>query len=193
MSNLGLGVLINMLGGNEETVKAVRASIGRKIKTAAAGRESLEIEFECGSKLSLWDNGQSCCESRYMTCDDKLSEFAGATVVSISIKDAPNIEAGGEEHEVQFLEVSTDRGAITCSNHNEHNGYYGGFSIAAKFTNGPLKNVSKAVAELEQAQLRERIAENQLKKQRAENALAEAIADIANDAAQIKRLQKVKA
>jgi hypothetical protein len=32
-------------------------------------------------------------------------------------------------HEVAFLEVTTDRGVFQMKNHNEHNGYYGGFLI----------------------------------------------------------------
>ena len=35
-------------------------------------------------------------------------------------------------HEVQFLEVKTSKGSFTMSSHNEHNGYYGGFSIEVR-------------------------------------------------------------
>ena len=38
----------------------------------------------------------------------------------------------GEKHEVQFLEIKTDRGVLTMANHNEHNGWYGGFWIVAE-------------------------------------------------------------
>lgn len=42
---------------------------------------------------------------------------------------APN---QNDVHEVQFLVVHTDKGDLTMSSHNEHNGYYGGFSIEAR-------------------------------------------------------------
>jgi hypothetical protein len=34
-------------------------------------------------------------------------------------------------HEVEFLEVLTDRDMVTFEAHNEHNGYYGGFWLKA--------------------------------------------------------------
>lgn len=34
-------------------------------------------------------------------------------------------------HEVQFLHVKTSKGSFAVSNHNEHNGYYGGFNVEA--------------------------------------------------------------
>jgi hypothetical protein len=38
---------------------------------------------------------------------------------------------GDDVHEVQFLVVTTSKGAITVATHVVHNGYYGGFSIDA--------------------------------------------------------------
>lgn len=40
-------------------------------------------------------------------------------------------EYGGSK-ESQFLIITTDMGAFTIVNYNEHNGYYGGFSIVAR-------------------------------------------------------------
>ena len=54
--------------------------------------------------------------------------------MSIELRDAPNVEDDeyGNVHEVQFLVVTTSKGAFTIETHNEHNGYYGGFFIEAE-------------------------------------------------------------
>lgn len=131
-SNVGLGVMIHMLGGNEETVKAVQSSIGKKIKKVSLEDNTLSVQLEDDTTLALYDDGQSCCESRYMVTDDDLKSFEGDKLVSIEVREAPEIVDDYGTHEVQFLVLTTDRGALTVSNHNEHNGYYGGFWIVAK-------------------------------------------------------------
>ncbi len=90
----------------------------------------LHIEFVNGIKIKLMDVGQSCCERRYMRTDDNLEDYIGARFIGVEIKEAPEmIDEYCNVHEVQFLEIKTDRGALTMANHNEHNGYYGGFKI----------------------------------------------------------------
>lgn len=133
----GLGVMLKTLGGSEaeSTVSAIKAVIGKLIKKVELRDNSAVLTFEDGDVLTVLDDGQSCCEHRYMVCDDKLDEFKGAKLVDVTVKDAPDapdIEDSDEAHEVQFLEFSTDRGAIQFANHNEHNGYYGGFYIVAR-------------------------------------------------------------
>lgn len=133
MGHPGLGVMINMLGGNEESVKAFTAAVGKKILGLKLEDNRLAFEFEGGYKMSLFDDGQSCCENRYMRTDDNLADYIGATLTGAEVKDAPNVpDEYGDEHEVQFLEVQTSAGVLTMSNHNEHNGYYGGFWIIAR-------------------------------------------------------------
>ena len=130
MPNLGIGVMINMLGGNEESVNALQKASGKEIASAELAENSLSLKFSDGSGIRFWDNGQSCCESRYMVCDDNLLEFTGQKFIDAELKDGANIQGEyGDEHEVQFLRINTTGGAIVCSNHNEHNGYYGGFSL----------------------------------------------------------------
>jgi hypothetical protein len=143
MSNLGLGVMINILGGNAETVNAYQKAIGKTIKHVALSTvepewdgvsiDTLRLEFDDASTLNIFDSGQSCCESRYMRTDDKLEDFIGATLLNIELKEAPNMEDEDGDHEVQFLELMTSKGALTMASHNEHNGYYGGFAIKLKF------------------------------------------------------------
>lgn len=133
MSNqLGLSVMINMLGGNTETVAAVKASFGKKITDITFSEDKLTLKFIDDTKLSIWDDGQSCCEHRYMHTDDKLKDFIGGKLMDIEVANAPDIVGEyGDAHEVQFLKVKTGKGWFTIETHNVHNGYYGGFSIKA--------------------------------------------------------------
>jgi hypothetical protein len=67
-----------------------------------------------------------------MRTDDDLNYFVGAKLTGGEIKDAPDVPDKYGYHEVQFLEIQTDRGVFTISSHNEHNGYYGGFWLRAE-------------------------------------------------------------
>jgi hypothetical protein len=88
------------------------------------------LSFDNGTKLTICDGGQCCCESRYMTTDDDVNSLVGGLLLHIDLKDGPDEEdTYGDVHEIQFLEISTDKAFVTIANHNEHNGYYGGFAI----------------------------------------------------------------
>ena len=140
MSGLGMGVMIGMLGSNKETVEAIMAALGKQISAVQVKDDVLSMAFTDKSTLQLRDDGQSCCESRYMVCDDKLDNFAGGTLLDISLEDAPDPPKTGEweeAHEAQFLHVKTSKGSFTVSNHVEHNGYYGGFWIVASLAGAP--------------------------------------------------------
>jgi hypothetical protein len=129
MSNLGMGVMIGMLSGNEKSVEAWNNSVGKEITALALRDDALHFEFADGFKMRLADEGQSCCESRYMRTDDDLSYHIGATLVKIEVRDAPSIPHEYGDHEVAFCDVTTSRGVFQMATHNEHNGYYGGFWI----------------------------------------------------------------
>ena len=129
MGQTGLGVMIKQLFGTEEGVEIFNKSIGKTITALSSNEDALYITFEDGKRISLFDDGQSCCEHRYMRTDDDLDYYVGSKLLGGEIKDAPSVEAEYDEHEVQFLEIITDKGSFTMSNHNEHNGYYGGFWI----------------------------------------------------------------
>ncbi len=139
-NSVGLGVKIGMLSDNLESANAVQSSIGHIIAHAAlthnedSGADELVLGLDDNSTLTLFDSGQSCCERRYARTDDTLSDFVGARLVSVEVREAADLSTddGMDAHEMQFLVVSTDRGAIIVATHNEHNGYYGGFWIAAK-------------------------------------------------------------
>lgn len=134
--SLGLGVLIQSMRGSEASAAAVRGAIGKTIRSVTINKgadpERIELRFEDGSGLDLTDEGQSCCESRYVSCDDDLTWLSGQVLRMIELREGPVVEAEYETHEQEFLAVMTDQGEAVFANHNEHNGYYGGFYVVAK-------------------------------------------------------------
>ena len=127
-----MGVMLGILGGNEETVTSIKSSLNKTIENVELNGDDLIISFTDNTKLFIWDGGQSCCENRYMTTDDNLSDFSGATLLDLELKSAEYEDHGYDVHEIQFLDIKTSEGVFTMVNHNEHNGYYGGFWIQAK-------------------------------------------------------------
>lgn len=105
---------------------------GKKIIDMRLDANTLKIDLAGGLTIELFDDGQDCCESRYMTCDgDELSYFTGAELRGFSLRSADVDVSSYDVHEIEFLVVNTDRGEQVFANHNEHNGYYGGFAIKA--------------------------------------------------------------
>ena len=90
VANLGMGVMIGMLAGNDESAKAMQAAIGKRITALTLTDDSLRIELADGSKLKLEDAGQSCCEHRYTSFivihDTRNTWFAGVDEVLDSFK-----------------------------------------------------------------------------------------------------------
>lgn len=132
--NRGMGLLLGILGGNSETVSAIKSCLGNTIERVwlDEGANELKFKFTNGVGLRIWDDRQSCCENRYMVTADDLSEYENAKLLDFELKDALNSEDEHGEHEIQFLDVKTDKGVFQMANHNEHNGYYGGFWIVAR-------------------------------------------------------------
>jgi hypothetical protein len=126
-----MGVMIGMLGGNKDTVDAIKGSLGKKLTGIALTEDRLVMTFVDKSILTIQDSGQSCCESRYMRTDDNLAKYVGGKLMDVTLESAPDSPDEYGQHEVQFLHVKTGKGSFTMSSHNEHNGYYGGFWITA--------------------------------------------------------------
>jgi hypothetical protein len=130
MSNLGIGVMLHMLTDHSESANAFQESIGKTIKGLWLVDNELRFDFEDGSRIKLFDDGQSCCEYRYMHTDDTLSDFIGAKLMDADVRDGGSIEGEYDCYkESQFLIVTTSLGQFTVVNYNEHNGYYGGFAL----------------------------------------------------------------
>jgi hypothetical protein len=96
--------------------------------------DTLCIKLRNGAVLSISDQGQDCCEHRYMSTDDDFADYVGATLLSVEVRAGGNIPNEYEYHETQFLVVTTSKGVFTMVNHNEHNGYYGGFWVRASMS-----------------------------------------------------------
>lgn len=104
-----------------------------RMELLALGDDGLRITFTDKTTLEISDAGQSCCETRYMRTDDDMAMHIGATLTGVQVKEAADVNpCHGDLHEVVFMEVLTSNGHVTFSNHNEHNGYYGGFLLSAK-------------------------------------------------------------
>ena len=129
-------MMLSQLGGNQESLLAWNAAQGKEIAALAMESEALVFTFTDGTKVQLFDDGQNCCESRYMTTDDDLGYYVGATLLDADVADAPSIDNEYDVHEVQFLKVTTSKGVFTMETHNEHNGYYGGFVIVVNVLDG---------------------------------------------------------
>lgn len=153
MSQLGTGVMIQMLFGNSFNYTPY---VGKKITDAEVKDDALYLTFEgTDKKLKIEDGGQSCCENRYMTTDDDPKSLIGGNLRAIEEREGEDVkdpcyrcegrgtDLDGEEcvscsgskvcswsdHETAFVIVSTDQTSITLCTHNEHNGYYGGFAL----------------------------------------------------------------
>ena len=129
---IGLGVLIQRLSGNEDTVNTVRASLNKTIEKAWIDDNSLFLHFADGSVVELADEGQSCCEHRFMRTDDDLSELSGSKLLGFELKSTSRERDEFDVHEIQFLDIITSKGIFQLANHNIHNGYYGGFAVTIK-------------------------------------------------------------
>lgn len=95
--------------------------------------EELHITCDDGTVVRVVDDGQICCEYRYITCDDDLDCLIGGTLIDIMEKEVAigedEYHENEEYHEIAFVEIQTTKGCATIATHNEHNGYYGGFSL----------------------------------------------------------------
>ena len=127
-SQPGIGAMLHYLGGGSK--EDPKSFYGRTITKAEMKDDKILLAFDDGQKIAVFDDGQSCCESRYMTTDDDMQSLVGHTLTRIEAKEGPSEDGEyGECHEQVFLEIGTDKSFITVANHNKHNGYYGGFGL----------------------------------------------------------------
>ena len=131
MSRPGITVMLHSLFNRNEKDEADKY-YGKIRKSAEMNEEKVTIEFEDGIKIELTDEGQSCCEYRYISCDDDVNRIIGSELVKIEIKKTEEKEEDYEIHEMAFVDIQTNQCFITFCTHNEHNGYYGGFILSLK-------------------------------------------------------------
>lgn len=128
INKLGIGAMMYLLGGGSP--KSASDYYGRTIVDAKVDENQLIMKFDDGISIRLWDNGQSCCESRYITCDDNAKDLIGGKLARIECSETVEQPAEYDTHEMVFVEVATDKAHIKLCTHNEHNGYYGGFGLS---------------------------------------------------------------
>jgi len=119
----------------EDTGKALDMSLSKIIKNVKIENNELRMTFGDGQGIKLWDDGQLCCERRWMHTDDDLEYYAGSKLLGVEVAAGPTTEEDFEPTESQFLKVTTSAGVFTVVNYNEHNGYYGGFTLECDFLN----------------------------------------------------------
>lgn len=87
----GIGAMIHILSGGSDHDPS--EYYGNKIVAARLDKEAdperVEIVFDGGKTIHIWDNGQSCCESRYITCDDDWAVLIGGKLLAIETKPGP--------------------------------------------------------------------------------------------------------
>lgn len=134
MTRPGIGAMLHYLkGGSEHSSEEYE---GMTIESVLMDNNKLKLTFNNGKRIIIFDDGQSCCEDRYMKTDDDIRSLVGGKLVHISAKEGPKIKDDDYNvHEQIFIEIATDKGFITLNNHNEHNGYYGGFGLTIKEEN----------------------------------------------------------
>lgn len=112
--------------------------IGKEILgTRIYNNEEVLLILEGGYSVYLRDDGQSCCETRYITCDDNLSDLIGSKFTHIKELKHTTTDESDEyenEHEITFIEIRAGDTLCTVCTHNEHNGYYGGFNLNIEIT-----------------------------------------------------------
>src|SRR5574341_1023001 len=118
------------VGKRIQRVKLVDRGSGEQLPDCSA--TELVITFGAG-KLVVTDEGQSCCEHRYMSTDDDLKYFKGAVLLDVQLREGSSGGSGEDCDDTLFLDVRTDKGVFTVVNHNEHNEWYGGFCIEARW------------------------------------------------------------
>lgn len=108
--------------------QVITDSRGKAIISLELTSNSLIIGFDSFS-IRIEDTDQQCCELRFLTTDDDLNSFLGATFLGVDTLDAPSVIEPHEYHDVEFVQVRTSIGVLVLETHNIHNGYYGGFNV----------------------------------------------------------------
>jgi hypothetical protein len=128
----GIAVLLRHLTGDKLAVEAWDNGVGKIITDLRIEDNALRFTFADGSGMKLYDDGQSCCERRWMHTDDDLTYHIGAVLMDAELRSGGTKQLEySEELESEFLVVTTSKGLFTVVNYNEHNGWYGGFWIRA--------------------------------------------------------------
>ncbi len=64
MAQPSIGAMLHYIGGGSD--KDPKDYYGKIVSSAEFSDDSLKITFDGGKKIMIHDDGQSCCENRYM-------------------------------------------------------------------------------------------------------------------------------
>lgn len=107
---------------------------GKKIKGIFYDYWQITITFEDKNILIIdLEREPVCCEEIFIdtdNTDDEIKELSGSILKDIEIRESAINDSEWSAHDVQFLEISTDKGFLTFKTHVIHNGYYGGFNCS---------------------------------------------------------------
>lgn len=143
MPHWGLGTMIDWLSDYNSDNEALKKAIGQKISSISIKNNVIKINFEVGFGIEIFDNGQSCCEYRYMVVDDKdFDHFVGAEFTGIDIGEYISGSHEYGYHDSEFLYIRTSIGTFDAVMHDEHNGYYAGFSPRIRIAGLPWNSYS---------------------------------------------------
>lgn len=106
-----------------------------KILSIRLSDNEVLVDLSNGLTVTLSDEGQNCCEDRYITTDDDLPSCVGSEYLGWHVAAGPTVDdPQGEVHEIEFLRVETSGEVITFETHNVHNGSYSGFQVVERIT-----------------------------------------------------------
>ena len=113
---------------NEELVNKY---VGKVVTKAWVQDDTIFLKFG-NNGLCVYDDAQFCCEERYITTDDAISDLVGGKLRHITTREGSIPQDGGLCHDIDFLEIATDQTHVTFETHNEHSGCYGGFHLVVE-------------------------------------------------------------
>ena len=115
---------------NSEREAVRNPCVGKTITSVSLKDDLLKMSFDDNTEMVLWDDTLGCCEVRHTSSDDELTYYVGSKLLGIEIADVRNGQPGSQgQMDILFLNVTTSKGVFTLQNHNDHNGYYGGFTV----------------------------------------------------------------
>lgn len=113
----------------DKFISSFKDYVGKRIASVEVINDGdLVFCFEDARPMAIYDKASLCCERRWMTCDDSLDEFKGHLLIGVELLDESTKKTEYEEEDSLFLRIITDKGSFRVCMHNEHNGYYGGFT-----------------------------------------------------------------
>lgn len=122
-------VFVHNQGVGGRSLEIAEKYNGMEIVSISLNNDVATFKFKEGG-FEMRDDGQSCCESRWMHSEDEkdFDYHIGAIFRFIQVV-AGDGEESSECHDTEYCNILTSKGVLQFVCHNEHNGYYGGFSV----------------------------------------------------------------